>query len=191
MTELKPASALLILLIFFTFACRQKMAQQPRLNLYAPSDFFSDQSSARPLVSGVVPQSAMNLDPKILTGTDQGKPLEDFPLELTEVLLKRGQERFNIYCSACHGRLGNGQGMVVKRGFPAPQSFHINRLKEAPVGYFFNVITQGFGRMYAYDDRVSVKDRWAIIAYIRALQLSQGLSYNELPADEKQRLSSP
>jgi len=110
------------------------------------------------------------------------------PVALTPQLLQRGQERFNIYCAPCHGATGEGNGMIVRRGYPPPPSYHIDRLRAAADGHFFEVITNGFGRMYEYGTRVPVEDRWAIIAYIRALQLSQHVTPEELPAEDRQRL---
>jgi len=114
--------------------------------------------------------------------------VDNFPSPITREILLRGQERYNIFCSPCHDRVGNGQGMIVQRGFRRPPSFHIDRLREAPVGYFFDVITNGFGAMYDYGDRVPPPDRWAIIAYIRALQLSQHATLADVPLEERQQL---
>ena len=126
-----------------------------------------------------------------LTGVKDGKLLEAIPLAVTPSLLERGRERFEIYCVVCHGAGGDGDGIVVRRGFPAPPSYHLQRLVEAPVGHFFQVMTGGFGAMYPYADRVSAADRWAIAAYIRALQLSRRADVRLLTTTERKRLESP
>jgi mono/diheme cytochrome c family protein len=119
-----------------------------------------------------------------------GQPATTFPFPITESVVKRGQERYNIYCSPCHDALGTGQGMIVRRGFKKPNSYHIDRLRQAPVGYYFDVITNGFGVMPSYAEQVAVADRWAIISYIRALQLSQHASIEDVPADKRSELEN-
>lgn len=171
------------LTILFLSSCRQKMAEQPRYKPFEPSSFFEDGTSARPLVSGTVPRSYKN-DEQFYTGKFNGSPVDTFPFPITEEVMKRGQERFNIFCSPCHGRLGDGRGMVVMRGFMPPPSYHTDRLRRAPVGHFFDVITNGYGAMHSYASRVPPKDRWAIIAYIRALQLSQNARIADVPKEE-------
>jgi mono/diheme cytochrome c family protein len=114
-----------------------------------------------------------------------GTPVEEFPFPITREIVERGQNRYNIYCAPCHAITGNGDGMIVQRGFSPPPSFHSDRLRDAPVGYYYDVITNGFGRMYSYSSRIQPADRWAIIAYIRALQLSQNAPANELPAEDR------
>jgi mono/diheme cytochrome c family protein len=120
--------------------------------------------------------------------TPENLLVEDMPVEITLEMLERGQERYNIYCAPCHGIDGYGEGMIVQRGFPQPQSFHTDRLRGAPDGYFYDVITNGFGRMFAYSYRVQPADRWAIVAYIRAMQLSQFATPQDVPADQRQQL---
>lgn len=142
--------------------CDLSMAHQKRYDTYAPADFWSDGASARPLPAHVVAQ-----------GDGARADEAAHPPEVTPQLVSRGRERFDIYCSVCHGLGGDGDGMAVQRGFPAPPSFHIDRLRAAPASHFFDVITNGYGAMYAYADRVSPRDRWAIIAYVRALQLQR------------------
>ncbi|MBI1898556.1 MAG: cytochrome c [Acidobacteria bacterium] len=115
----------------------------------------------------------------------------EFPMPVTRSLLERGRDRFNIFCTPCHGYTGRGNGMIVQRGLVGPKSFHLERLKSAPVGHFFEVITNGFGAMYSYAQRIPVQDRWAIVAYIRALQLSQGATLNDVPETERGRLGAP
>ncbi len=170
-------SSLLVL-----FGCRQDMHNQPKYKPLAASDFFADGRSARPMIEGTVPRGHMRLDPARFTGKVSGQDITEFPFPITRADLGRGEERFNIYCAPCHSRLGDGQGMVVKRGFRAAANYHTERLRKAPIGHFFDVITNGFGAMASYASRVPVDDRWRIIAYIRALQYSQAASINDVPA---------
>lgn len=164
------------------------MADQPSYKPLAKSTFFGDERSARPPVQGTVPRGELLADEYFYTGKVNGKLVEAFPFPVTQEVLGRGQERFNIYCSPCHDRVGTGQGMVVRRGFRPPPSFHIDRLRQAPVGHFFDVVTNGFGAMADYAEQVSPKDRWAITAYVRALQLSQRATLADAPEKERQRL---
>jgi mono/diheme cytochrome c family protein len=164
------------------------MADQPRYKPLAKSAYFSDDRSARPLVEGTVARGQLQADEHFYTGKVGGRPVDTFPFPVTSGMLRRGQERFNIFCSPCHDRIGNGQGMVVRRGFRPPPSFHIGRLRKAPVGHFFDVISHGFGAMPDYAEQVAAEDRWAIVAYVRALQLSQQASLAEVPEKEGQRL---
>lgn len=161
------------------------MQDQPRYKPLAASDFFSDGKSARQLVAGTVPYNpAATPTPPM---ADLSK-LTTLPFPLTAQVMNRGQERFNIYCTPCHGALGDGQGMVVQRGFPAPPSYHTERLRAAPLGHFYQVMTSGFGAMSSYADKVAPPDRWAIAAYIRALQLSQRAALSDAPPTERSRL---
>jgi hypothetical protein len=171
-----------------TTACRQDMHDQPRYEPLEASEFFADGRSARPLVAGTVARGDLREDEHFYTGKANGTLVDRFPFPVTRAILERGQERYHIFCSPCHDRIGTGQGMIVQRGFRRSPSFHIDRLREAPVGYFFNVITNGFGSMYDYADRIPPRDRWAIIAYIRALQLSQHATLEEVPPGERQQL---
>lgn len=154
-------------------ACRQDMHNQPRYKPFAATNFFGDGRSERPTIPDTVARGQLHLDQARYTGKENGKDVDAFPIQITRADLARGQERFNIYCSPCHGRLGDGHGMVVRRGFRHPPSYYEPRLVNAPVGYFFDVMTNGYGAMYSYASRVAVDDRWRIAAYIRALQLSQ------------------
>ncbi len=171
-------------------ACQQRMADQPRYKPLARSEFFGDERSARPLVEGTVARGDLEADEQLYTGQVNGKVADTFPFPITEKILRRGQERFNIYCSPCHDQAGTGQGMIVKRGYRAPPSYHIERLRSAPPGYFFQVITRGFGLMPDYAQQVSPEDRWAIIGYIRALQLSQNAKLADVPEQERQKLEA-
>src|SRR5262245_47588293 len=174
-------------LILFAVACRQDMQDQPKYKPLAPSSFFSDGKSARQLVEGTAPYSPEGkAAPPI---TDLSK-MTTPPFTLTPQVMDRGQGRFNIYCSPCHGRLGYGNGMVVQRGFRAPPSYHIDRLRQAPLGHFYDVMTNGFGAMSSYADKVAPDDRWAVAAYIRALQLSQHATINDAPPEVRAKLQS-
>jgi len=164
------------------------MADQPRYQPLQRSTFFSDERSERPLVPDTVARGHLDADAAFYTGKVGGNLVDTLPLPLTEELLARGEERFNIFCSPCHDRTGNGNGMVVQRGFRAPPSYHIGRLRQAPIGHFFDVMTHGFGAMPDYAAQVPPRDRWAIAAYIRALQLSQNATLADVPLQERQQL---
>lgn len=169
-------------------ACRQDMYNQPKYKPLAASEFFADGASARPLPPHTIPRGHLNEDTVFFQGRhDDGTLAESFPMPVTKELLKRGQERYNIYCSVCHGAEGDGNGMIVQRGYPAPPSYHIDRLRNAPPGYLYSVITNGYGIMYSYASRVEPPDRWAIAAYLRALQLSRNARIEDVP--EAQRAS--
>jgi Cytochrome C oxidase, cbb3-type, subunit III len=168
------------LLGFALCGCRLDMHVQPKYDPEVPSQFFSNGSSAREPVEGTVAISDDPRDELRNTGKIDGAVSDRFPFPITMQDLQRGRERFNIYCSPCHGYAGYGDGMIVQRGFLAPPSYHSDRLRQMPVGHFFDVITNGFGRMYSYRSRVAVDDRWRIAAYIRALQLSQHAPASEL-----------
>src|SRR5579863_8268713 len=168
--------------------CRQDMQDQPRYKPLAATDFFGDGRSARPLVEDTVARGHLRLDDALYTGKSGDTDVDTFPFPITRADLMRGQERFNVYCSPCHSRLGDGQGMIVLRGFKQPPSYHIQRLIEAPVGHFFDVMTNGFGAMPSYASRVAPDDRWRVIAYIRVLQLAQGASLSDVPPDQRNNI---
>jgi mono/diheme cytochrome c family protein len=170
--------------------CRQDMHDQPREKPLARSDFYPDHRSARPLVAGTVARGQLRDDEALYTGKNGRVLAAAFPFPITAEVLSRGQQRFQIYCTPCHGRLGNGEGMVVQRGFKRPTSLHIERLREAPPGYFFDVMTNGFGAMSDYSAQVPVEDRWAIVAYIRALQLSQHATLADVPEARRAELDA-
>jgi hypothetical protein len=184
------AASLLVFAALLT-GCRQDMQDQPKYIPLRPSSFFDDGRSERPLVDGTVARGHLDADAAFYTGTVDGKPVDSFPFPITRAVLDRGQERFNIYCSPCHDRLGTGNGMIARRGFnhPPPQSYHIDRLRQAPVGYFFDVITNGVGAMPDYGTQIEARDRWAIVAYVRVLQLSQNASLHDVPAEERADLA--
>ncbi|HSD10813.1 MAG TPA: cytochrome c [Candidatus Binatia bacterium] len=171
--------------------CRQDMHDQPKYKPLGASRFWDNGASARPLVENTVARGHLDDDVEFYTGkTTDGKLVEVLPLPFTFELLKRGQQRFDVYCSPCHDRLGSGRGMVVRRGFKAPPSYHIDRLRQAPVGYFFDVMTNGFGAMSDYRAQVEPADRWAIVAYIRALQRSQQATFADVPPEAAAKLKS-
>ncbi len=173
-------------------ACRQDMHNQPKYIPLRPTDFFPDGRSARQLIEGTVARGHLNDDAAYFDGKNaDGKPLEQFPFPITKDVILRGQSRYNVYCSPCHDRLGDGNGMVVRRGYRHPPSYHIDRLRQAADGYFFDVITNGFGAMPDYAAQIPVRDRWTIIAYIRALQLSHNASINDVPAGDRSKLDQP
>jgi cbb3-type cytochrome c oxidase subunit III len=182
-------SGILVGGLFLLAGCRQDMHDQPKFKPLRADSFFPDDRSARPLVAGTVARGTLQDDEPFYTGKVGEKWVDTFPFPVTREVILRGQERFNIFCSPCHSRLGDGRGMVVQRGFRQPPSFHIDRLREQSVGYFFNVITNGFGAMFDFSDRIPPRDRWAIIAYIRTLQLSQHATLADVPESERQQLS--
>ncbi len=171
-----------------TQACRQGMADQPRYTPLQASDFFEDGRSSRDLIPGTVARGRLRTDAHLYTGQVDGQFVDTFPFPITRKILDRGHERYDIFCSPCHDRVGAGEGIIVQRGFPQPVSLHIERLRESPHGYFYNVISNGFGRMYDYAERINPQDRWAIIAYIRALQLSQRATLADVPDTEHAHL---
>jgi mono/diheme cytochrome c family protein len=165
--------------------CRQDMHDQPRFKPLARSDFYSDLRSARAPIEGTVARGQMRDDTYFYTGMVGNTPGDYMPFPVDESVVQRGRERFNIYCAPCHSRLGDGNGMIPSRGFRHPPSYHIERLRKAPLGYFFDVMTNGFGAMPDYASQVPPRDRWCIVAYIRALQLSQGAAMSDVPAGQK------
>jgi mono/diheme cytochrome c family protein len=165
--------------------CRQDMHDQPRFKPLAKSDFYPDLRSARPPVEGTIARGQLQQDSYFSSGRIGSNPGDYMPFPVTEEVLARGRERFDIYCSPCHSRLGDGHGMIVQRGFRAPPSYHTDRLRNAPLGYFFDVMTHGFGAMPEYASQIPPRDRWAIVAYIRALQLSQHATASDVPAGQK------
>jgi hypothetical protein len=186
--RLAALAALLLGLLFSVAGCRLDMHVQPKYKPLAATDFFGDGRSARPVVEGTVARGQLRLDEHLYTGKVDGKPATTFPFPITRKDLLRGQERFNIFCAPCHDASGTGRGMIVLRGFPQPPSYHIDRLRQAPLGHFFDVITNGLGNMYGYGSRVAPEDRWRIIAYVRALQLSQGATLDDVPPAQREKL---
>lgn len=193
--------------------CRLEMYDQPRYEPLEGSTFFADSQASRQMIAGTVPRNPVWSDRQANFAESSGgrllgdtlapgdtsamarrilgekvDPRSGNPLPVTRGLLVRGQERYNIFCTPCHGAAGHGDGMIVQRGFPAPPSFHLDRLRQAPDGYYYDVITNGFGRMYSYASRIAPEDRWAIAAYVRALQLSQHAPLQDLPPQEQSKL---
>lgn len=178
-----PRNVSLFAGVLLLTGCGQRMMDQPRMKPYASSDFFEDGSSMRPLPRGVVPVGGL---PSQLfrTGVEtDGYLARSIQVPVDLALMERGRERYQINCAVCHGFTGEGNGMVVQRGFPAPPSLHTERLRNAPPGHFVNVIANGYGAMYSYASRVTPTDRWAITAYIRALQLSRNGRLDDVPAE--------
>lgn len=163
------------------------MSDQAKYKPLRPSAFYADGSS-RPLVEGTVARGHARTDELMYTGKIKGRLADTFPFPVTAEVVHRGQDRFNIFCSPCHGRLGKGDGMIVQRGFPRPNSFHADSVRVLPAGFYFDVITNGFGRMYSYAPSIPVRDRWAIVAYVRALQLSQHASLKEIAETDRRRV---
>jgi mono/diheme cytochrome c family protein len=176
--KLLPA---LLGLIAVTAGCRLDMHIQPYYRPFAKSDFFADDRSARMPVEGTVARGDLREDTYFYTGKINGNPGDYMPFPVTAEVLARGRERFNITCTPCHGRVGDGLGFIPTRGYKQPPSFHIDRLRQAPIGYFFDVDTNGFGVMPDYAAQVAPRDRWCIAAYIRALQLSQNATLADVP----------
>jgi cytochrome c553 len=179
--------------LMFVTGCRKEMWVQPKYKPLDMSEFFSDTMSSRPLTEGTVAVGDVHTNESFYTGMEGTNELKEFPLPITPALLDRGRERYNIYCSECHGFDGDADGMIVQRGFPQPPTFHKADLRNAPIGHFFVVITHGHGVMYPYATRVAPADRWRIAAYIRALQLSRDAPLQTAPpqAQEELRLSKP
>lgn len=186
----RVALVLAAALVMLLSACGRNMYDQPNTRAYEASPFFADGASMRVPPENTVSRERGAIDPGYLTGQVDGGLATELPIELSYELLQRGQERYNIYCAPCHDYDGGGDGMVVQRGFPQPTSFQAQRLLDAPVGYYYNAITNGFGRMYSYASRIPVEDRWAIAGYVKALQLSQNATLDDVPADVLERLAS-
>jgi len=185
MPNLRKFSGLGLFAVLALAGCRQDMHDQPRFKPLAKSDFYPDLRSERPQVEGTVARGQLHEDTYFYSGKIGADPGDYMPFPATEDVLARGQQRFNIYCAPCHSRVGDGNGMIVQRGYRHPPSYHIDRLRKAPLGYFFDVMTNGFGAMPDYSAQVPPRDRWCIVAYIRALQLSQGASTSDVPQGQK------
>jgi mono/diheme cytochrome c family protein len=170
--------------------CRNEMYDQAKAKPLSESTFFANGQNARQLPPGTVARGFLREDKAMYAGVSPaGGFVTELPVPLTKELLERGHQRFDIFCSPCHGKQGNGQGMIVERGFKQPSSFHVDRLRQQPIGYFFDVMTQGFGNMSSYATQVPPEDRWAIAAYLRALQLSQHAQVAQLSVDDRKKLA--
>ena len=173
------------ILVVFGAGCRQDMHDTPRYEVYEANAQFADNRASRAAPAGTVARGLLRDDEALYTGRIDGQLVESVPFALSHADLKRGQERFTIYCTPCHGQLGDGNGMVVQRGLRQAASYHQDRLRQERIGYFYDVVTNGFGAMQSYAEQVPVRDRWLIAAYVRALQLSQNASVNDVPQDRR------
>jgi len=180
------ASALAV--VFAGAGCRQDMHDQPKFIPLRASESFADHRSERPIVEGTVARGHLQEDELLATGKVNGQLADTFPFPVTAEVLSRGRERFDIFCAPCHDRTGSGDGMIVRRGYKRPPSYHIDRLRDMPAGYFFDVITNGFGAMADYRSQIPARDRWAIVSYVRALQLSQHATIEDVPPSERPKL---
>jgi mono/diheme cytochrome c family protein len=191
MTFRRRGLSLIAALALFGAACRQDMHDAPRYEPFEASATFPDGRASRTPPNGTVARGWLREDEALYTGKVNGQLVEAVPFAVTHDDLKRGQERFNIFCTPCHGRLGDGQGMVVQRGLRQAASYHQDRLRQERIGYFYDVITNGFGAMQGYAEQVPVRDRWLIASYVRVLQYSQHAPVSDLPADRRRELDSP
>ena len=185
MTGPRPSARRLVALALLpcaVAACRQDMHDQPKYKPFRESEIFADKRSARPLVPGTVARGTLREDSVFYTGKVGSAFVTEIPVKVTAELLGRGQTQFQVFCSPCHGRTGRGDGMVVRRGFKKPSSYHVDRLRQMPIGYFYDVMTNGFGAMSDYAGQVPPADRWAIAAYVRTLQYSQYAPAADVPA---------
>ena len=178
------------LLAFTGVGCRQDMHDQPKAKPQSKSAFFADGMTARQPVEGTVVHGDLREDDHLYRGKINGAFATTFPFPIDEKVMARGRDRYDIFCAPCHGRTGLGNGMVVQRGHKIAQSHHIDRLREQPPGYWFDVITNGFGAMYGYAPQIAVNDRWAIVAYVKALQLSRAATLDDVPEAERGALAS-
>ncbi len=186
-----PTLLLAAVTLLLLAGCRSDMQDQPYYRPLRESDFYADRRSERPIIAGTVARGHLDADTYFYTGKVGSNDGDYMPFPVTAEVMARGQQRFNIYCAPCHGELGDGNGMVVQRGFKRPPSYHIERLRKAPIGYFFDVMTNGFGAMPDYAEQVPAADRWAIAAYIRALQLSQHATEADVPPGEQVASTPP
>lgn len=181
----------LVLFALVGAGCRQDMHDQPKYEPLEASEIFANGASARPLIEGTVARGALRGSREFYSGlSSDDRFLTDLPMDLDRALLERGRNRYEAFCTPCHGLTGQGQGMVVQRGFKQPQSFHEPRLRESPVGYFFSVITNGFGQMSSYAAQMAPRDRWAIAAYLKALQLSRFAPLETLSTQDREALAT-
>jgi len=184
------ALPILLAVLVFLVGCRPDMTNQPKATPLSESDFFSNGANARRPPAHTVARGDAREDTAFYTGQTNGRYVTQLPVKLTRDLMIRGRERFDAICAECHDRTGSGNGMVVQRGFPQPPSFHVDRMRNAPIGHFFDVMTNGYGVMYSYATRVEPEDRWAIAAYIRALQLSHNAALSDADSADRATLDS-
>lgn len=182
----------LLVLAMATLApgCEDDMADQPRYEAYEASTLFADGQASRPIPEHTVARGHLRSNEHLYQGKVDGQPATNFPFPVSREWLERGRQRYDIFCAVCHGATGDGNGMIVQRGFTPPPSLHIDRLRQAPVGHYYDVISNGWGAMFSYNDRIKPEDRWAIIMYIRALQLSQTATIRDVPPDEMKKLEA-
>ena len=185
------AAVVIVVMTIAVAGCRQDMHDAPRYEPLEASTFFADGRSSRMLVANTVARGMLREDDHLYQGKIDGDLTDTFPMPVTAEVIARGRERFHVFCSPCHGRTGQGDGMVVQRGFSAPPSYHEPRLRAAPAGYFFDVMTHGVGAMSDYSAQVPVADRWAIAAYIRELQRSQQATIDDVPVARQGELDDP
>ncbi len=187
-TTMRPAQKIALVIMLASTCllagCRQDMHNQPKFYPQRSTTFYADGRSARPQVENTVARNQLRQDAYFDTGLQDGKEGDGFPLPLTPALLQRGQEKYNVFCTPCHSRVGNGAGMIVQRGYRPAGNFHTDRLRQAPLGHFYSVIANGYGAMPEYGSQVNAADRWAIVAYIRALQLSQSATAADVPVGQ-------
>ena len=184
----KPSGGVIVVVIAIALtgsACRQDMHDQPKYTPLRSTPFFGDVRSARPLIAGTVARGQLHEDPFLETGKIGNADATVFPFPVDTAVMARGRERFEIFCTPCHGRTGTGEGMIVQRGYRRPPTYHDDRLRNTPIGHFVDVMANGFGAMPDYSDQIGARDRWAIAAYIRALQLSQHAQLADVPERER------
>jgi mono/diheme cytochrome c family protein len=189
---LRDGARVVTILVFSVIvsSCRKGMVNQQHLKPLAEETFFRDGSGARPIPPHTIARGHLNEDQQFFEGKSGGQLATTFPASVTRQMIEHGRESFDVYCAVCHGKTGEGDGMIVQRGFPVPPSLHEERLRKAPVGHFFDVITNGYGIMYPYASRVRAEERWAIIAYIRALQLSQHATLDDADSLHREQLQA-
>lgn len=185
---MRTLNTIAIIPLLLLTACRRDMQDQPKYKPLGANRFFADGRDARPIPAGTIARDELNDADSLHTGDANGAFLDAIPLKVDSNLLHRGQERFDIYCSPCHGRTGDGNGMVAQRGVKIPADLHTDRLRQVPPGYVYQVIKNGYGAMGDYGDQIPVNDRWAIVAYVKALQLSRGTRLNDVPAEKHEQL---
>ena len=188
--EATRAALLLGAVALGALGCRQDMHDQPKYKAYRGTDFFGDRRSERPRVEDTVARGELREDAAYFTGKQGTSLIDVLPVAVTPELMRRGQQRFGIHCTPCHGQTGRGDGMVVQRGYRRPPSFHIDRLRNEKAGYFYDVVTNGFGVMPDYAAQIAVADRWAIVAYLRALQLSENARMDDVPAEHRAEVAA-
>lgn len=186
--------ALIVGAALLVSGCHTDMWQQPKTSTMDDSKFFANGQTARPLVNHSVARGHLRTDETFFTGRASGQLVNEIPMKVDRDLILRGKERFSIYCTPCHGQLGDGNGMISQRGFRVKRpvaSYHTDRLRAMPIGYFYDVITNGYGTMYSYASRVEPQDRWAIVAYIRTLQFSQHMPTEMLTSVDVSEMNKP